>query len=68
MAPVYKKPDINQNCLITNWDIAMGERERILCENIELNRKVPESQRKPTILPKVQVGHPLTLEDILLSQ
>lgn len=36
--------DINQNCLITSWEIAMGERERVLCENIKLNRRrVPES-------------------------
>lgn len=38
----------------------MGERERVLYENIKLNRRIPESQRKPIILLKVQVEHPLT--------
>ena len=34
----------------------MGERHRMLCENIQVNIEVPENQRKPIILPKDQVG------------
>ena len=46
----------------------MGDRHRMLCENIQVNIEVPENQRKPIILPKDQVGHPLTLWVVPLSQ
>lgn len=46
----------------------MEERNRMLCENTQENIEVPETQRKPIILPKDQVGHPLTLWVVPLSQ
>ena len=46
----------------------MEERNRMLCENTQENIEVPETQRQPIILPKDQVGHPLTLWVVPLSQ
>lgn len=46
----------------------MGERHRILCKNIQVNIEVPATQRKPIILQKDQMGHPLTLWVVPLSQ